>query len=217
MIGLRVGRDLTRTKMLKHFELTIEDNAFSYRIREDEIAKEAALDGIYVIRTNVPAAEFSAERTVAAYKELSRVESAFRSLKTTQLQLRPIYHWKDDRIRAHVFLCMLAYYVEWHMRRALRPVLFVDHEREAAEKTRASIVTPAPRSDAASRKDQAKRTDDGTSVQSFRSRLKDLATICRNTIRWKPGSDATFARITIPTDAQKQALELLGVSLDAAM
>lgn len=216
-IALRVGRELKSTKMLKHFELTIEDNVFSYRIREDQIAEEAALDGIYVIRTSVPAEELSAEQAVAEYKGLSRVESAFRSLKTTQLQLRPIYHWKDDRIRAHVFLCMLAYYLEWHMRRALRPMLFADHEREAAELTRQSIVTPAPRSDAASRKEQTKRTDDGIPVQSFRSLLRDLATISRNTIQWKEGTDVTYTRITVPTSVQKQALELLGVPLDPAM
>lgn len=215
-IGLRVGRELKNTKMLKHFELTIEDDAFSYRLREEEIAGESALDGIYVIRTSVPAETLSAERTVAGYKGLSRVEWAFRSFKTTQLELRPIYHWKDDRIRAHVFLCMLAYYVEWHMRRALRPVLFDDHEREAAEVTRASIVRPAPRSDAAVLKDRSRRTDDGHPVQSFRSLLKDLATVCRNTVQWNAHADATFERITLPTSAQKRAFELLGVSLEAA-
>ncbi len=215
-IGLRVGRDLKNSKMLKHFELTIADDSFSYRVREAEIAAEAALDGIYVVRTNVPAETMSAEQTVAGYKNLSRVEWAFRSIKTTMLQLRPIYHWKDDRIRAHVFLCMLAYYVEWHMRRALQTVLFHDHEREAAEPQRGSIVRPAPRSDAALHKECTRTADDGSPVQSLRSLLHDLATITRNTIQWRSQPGVTFERMTVPTESQRRALELLGVSLDSA-
>jgi transposase len=215
-IGLRVGRELQSTKMLKHFELTIEDEAFSYRLREEEVAQEAALDGIYVIRTSVSPENLTTDQVVAAYKGLSQVEWAFRTLKTTQLQLRPIYHWKDERIRAHVFLCMLAYYVEWHMRRALSPLLFQDHERAAAEATRASIVRPAPRSEAARGKEQTKHTADGIPVQSFRSLLKDLSTICRNTIRVTDHALATFERITLPTPAQQRAFELLGIAVDAA-
>ena len=121
---------------------------------------------------------------MSAYKDLSQVEWAFRSLKTMDLQVRPIYHWKDDRIRAHVFLCMLAYYVEWHMRGVLSELLFDDHEREAAEATRTSIVSPAPRSEAAKRKEQDRRTPEGFPVQSFQCLLKDLATLCKNRVRW---------------------------------
>jgi hypothetical protein len=215
-IGLRVGRELKNTKMLKHFELTIADDAFSYRLRDDEIAREAATDGIYVIRTSVSRDALSAEQAVAGYKGLSQVEWAFRSLKTTQLELRPIYHWKDDRIRAHVFLCMLAYYVEWHMRRALAPLSFKDHDRAAAEAARASIVRQAPRSEAAVSKDRTHQTHDGLRVQSFRSLLKDLGTICRLTIRVGGHADATFERITLPTELQQRVFELLGVSIDTA-
>ena len=214
-IGERLGRDLKNSKMKKHFETTIEDDKFTYRLRADEVAEEAALDGIYVIRTNVSAETLSAEQVVAGYKRLSHVEQAFRSLKTTMLQLRPVYHWRDDRIRAHVFLCMLAYYVEWHLRRDLRPLLFHDEEREEAEQQRGSIVRPAPRSEAAVRKERARCTEDGLPVQSLRCLLRDLATICRNTVRWR-SSSATFERVTLPTDSQRRALELLGVSLDTA-
>jgi hypothetical protein len=143
---------------------------------DEKIAAEAALDGLYVIRTSVPAETLSAERTVATYKDLSQVEWAFRSMKSVDLKVRPIYHWKDDRIRAHVFLCMLAYYVEWHMRGKLAELLFDDHERELAEETRESIVAKAPRSEAARRKERKRRTLDGFPVQSFQCLLKDLAT-----------------------------------------
>ena len=214
-IGERLGRDLKDSKMSKHFETTIEDDKFTYRLREAEVAEEAALDGIYVIRTNVAAETLSAEQVVAGYKGLSKVERAFRSLKTTMLHLRPIYHWRDDRIRAHVFLCMLSYYVEWHLRRDLRPLLFHDEHREAAEQQRHSIVRPAPRSKAAVRKERERRTEDGLPVQSLRCLLGDLATICRNTVRLR-SSSATFERVTVPTDSQLRALELLGVALEAA-
>jgi len=173
-IGLRVGRDLKGTKMKKHFELTIEDDSFSYRRLDEQIAQEAALDGLYVVRTSLSREALTSEQTVSAYKDLSQVEWAFRSLKMMDLQVRPIYHWKDDRIRAHVFLCMLAYYVEWHLRGALSELMFDDHEREAAEATRPSIVAPAPRSEAAKRKEQERRTPEGFPVQSFQCLLKDL-------------------------------------------
>jgi transposase len=183
-IGLRIGRDLKNTKMKKHFELTIEEDSFSYRRLDEQIAQEAALDGLYVVRTSLSRETLTAEQTVSSYKDLSQVEWAFRSLKTMDLQVRPIYHWKDDRIRAHVFLCMLAYYVEWHLRGALSEVLFDDHEREAAEATRKSIVSPAPRSEAAKQKEHDRRTPDGFPVQSFQCLLKDLATLCKNRVRW---------------------------------
>jgi hypothetical protein len=212
-IGLRVGRELKSTKMQKHFELNIEDTAFSYHRREDAIAAEAALDGIYVIRTSVASEMLSADQTVSAYKGLSHVERAFRSLKTVDLKVRPIYHWKDDRIRGHVFLCMLAFYLEWHMRRDLKPLLFDDHEREAAEAQRESIVSPAPRSDAARQKDNFRRTVDGLPVQSFQCLLKDLATLCKNRVRWGTHAEAEFDRLTMPTTLQRRVFELLDIPL----
>jgi transposase len=210
-IGLRVGRDLKGTKMQKHFELTIEDDSFSYQRLNEQIAEEAALDGLYVVRTSLSQETISAEQTVARYKDLSQVEWAFRSLKSVDLKVRPIYHWKDDRIRAHVFLCMLAYYVEWHLRGALAELLFDDHEREAAEATRASVVTPAPRSEAAKRKEQQRRTADGFPVQSFQCLLKDLATLCKNRARWDSSPEVEFDRVTLPTDLQRRVFELLGL------
>jgi transposase len=212
-IGLRIGRDLKNTKMQKHFELNIEDESFTYRRFDEKIAEEAALDGLYVIRTSVPAETMSAERTVATYKDLSQVERAFRSMKSVDLKVRPIYHWKDDRIRAHVFLCMLAYYVEWHMRGKLAELLFDDHERELAEATRKSIVSKAPRSAAAKRKERERRTSDGYPVQSFQCLLKDLATLCKNRVCWESSPDAQFDQLTLPTDLQRRAFDLLGVAI----
>jgi transposase len=210
-IGLRIGRDLKSTKMQKHFELNIEDESFTYRRLDEKIAEEAALDGLYAIRTSVPAETLSAERTVATYKDLSQVEWAFRSMKSVDLKVRPIYHWKDDRIRAHVFLCMLAYYVEWHMRGKLAELLFDDHQRELAEKTRTSIVAKAPRSEAAKRKERKRRTSDGLPVQSFQCLMKDLATLCKNRVCWKSSPDAQFDQLTVPTDLQRRAFHLLGL------
>ena len=211
-IGLRVGRELKSTKMGKHFELTIGDDSFSYRRRDEQIAEEVALDGLYVVRTSLAQKRLSAEQTVAAYKDLSQVERAFRSMKSVDLKVRPIYHWKDDRIRGHVFLCMLAYYLEWHMRKALAELLFDDHEREAAEETRQSIVAPAPRSSAAKLKEQQRRTADGHPVQSFQCLLKDLATQCKNVVRWASSPEVQFEQLTWPTALQRRAFELLGLS-----
>jgi transposase len=213
-IGLRIGRDLKNTKMQKHFKLTIQEDSFSYRRLEEKIADEAALDGLYVVRTSLPKETLSAEQTVAAYKDLSQVEWAFRSIKSVDLKVRPIYHWKDDRIRAHVFLCMLAYYVEWHMRGSLAELLFDDHEREAAEETRESIVSPAPRSPAAKLKEQQRRTADGYPVQSFQCLLKDLATQCKNRVRWDSSRDVEFERVTMPTDLQRRVFELLELPMN---
>jgi transposase len=212
-IGLRVGRDLKNTKMQKHFELNITDNSFSYRRLDEQIAREAALDGMYVVRTSLLAETLTAEQTVSAYKDLSQVEWAFRSLKTMDLHLRPINHWKDHRIRSHVFICMLAYYVEWHLRAALSELLFDDHERDAAEATRQSIVSPAPRSNAAKRKEQDRRTPEGFPVQSFQCLLKDLATLCKNRVRWTSTPEVEFHRVTMPTALQRHVFELLGLGL----
>jgi len=212
-IGLRVGRELKSTKMQKHFELTIEDDSFCYQRKHEQIAEEAALDGLYVIRTSVSAETLSAERTVSAYKDLSQVEWAFRSLKSVDLKIRPIYHWKDERIKSHVFLCMLAYYVEWHLRGELTALLYDDHERDRAEASRTSIVSPAPRSEAAVRKQQERRTSDGFAVQSFQCLLKDLATLCKNRVRWESAPELEFERLTLPTSLQRRVFDLLGLSL----
>jgi len=212
-IGLRIGRELKSTKMQKHFELTIKEESFSYCRKTDQVAAEAALDGLYVVRTSTPAETLSSERTVLAYKSLSQVESAFRSLKNIDLKIRPIYHWKDDRIKSHVFLCMLAYYLEWHMRGNLVELLFDDHEREAAESSRASVVSKAPRSKAAKRKEQVRRTSEGFPVQSFQCLLKDLGTLCKNRVCWKSSPDVKFDRLTEPTNLQRHAFGLLGISI----
>ena len=140
---MRVGKVIAKYKMAKHFELDITETAFAYHRKADAIAAEAALDGLYIVRTSVPATELDAEHTVRAYKGLSVVERAFRSLKTVDLKVRPIYHYAGARVRAHVFLCMLAYYVEWHMRQRLKPLLFDDEEPDVAEAARPSVVAPA--------------------------------------------------------------------------
>ncbi|MDP6360471.1 MAG: IS1634 family transposase [Planctomycetota bacterium] len=212
-IGVRVGRVLNRYKVGKHFELNIEEETFSYQRKEANIADEAALDGIYIIRTCVDSEAFSSEAAVRAYKDLSKVERAFRSLKTVDLKIRPIYHWLDERIRSHVFLCMLAYYVEWHLRRLLAPVLFDDHDKETAEASRTSIVAPAPRSDAAKQKDSSKRTEDDIPVHSFRTLLDDMATLAKNRVRVTGEAEGSFYVLTQPTILQKTVFELLDVRM----
>jgi transposase len=209
-IGLRVGKVVNQHKVGKHFVLKIEDSSFSYHRHETKIREEAALDGIYVIRTSVTSDSFSSQRTVRAYKDLSKVERAFRCMKTIDLKVRPIHHWLSDRIRAHVFLCMLAYYVEWHMRQKLAPILFEDDEKEEAEKARRSIVAPAERSSAAQHKDATKRTADGYPVHSFQTLLDDLATLSKNRVHL---SDETeFYQLTEATPVQQHAFDLLGMS-----
>lgn len=208
-IGLAVGAVLGRRKVAKHFRLAITDTALSFERDLPAIAAEAALDGFYVLRTNVPAEALSAADTVRAYKSLARVERAFRSLKTVDLELRPVFHWTAPRVRAHVLLCMLAYYLEWHMRQALAPILFDDHDRAAGQAQRASPVAKAQPSPAAKRKAKAKRTDDGLPVHSFRSLLADLATLTRNTVRF--GTAASFTVLATPTELQRRALDLLGL------
>jgi hypothetical protein len=209
-IGVRVGRVANRYKVAKHFEMTITDDSF-YARKQEQIRDEAALDGLYVIRTDVLAEQMSAEQTVRNYKSLSVVERAFRSLKTIDLKVRPIHHRKPDRVRAHVLLCMLAYYVEWHMRQALAPLLFHDHDRAAAQALRPSIVAPARRSPAALGKAATQQTDEGFTVQSFRDLLTQLSTIVHNRMRRRDGGDETFPMITRPNAHQRRALELLGV------
>ena len=212
-IGLRVGKSIGKYKMAKHFELDIADHSFGYRRNPESIAREAALDGLYIVRTSLTAAELDAEGTVRAYKRLSTVERAFRSLKTVDLKVRPIFHHAANRVRAHVFLCMLAYYVEWHMRQRLKPLLFDDDDAAAAEAARPSVVAPAAVSESAREKARSKRTADGLPVHSFRTLLGDLATVAKNRVVPKiPGSEP-FYTITRPTKLQRQALALLGVRL----
>ena len=210
-IGIRVGKVINHYKVAKHFVTTITDESFTFRRDEDKIADEQQLDGLYIVRSNVESEQFDATQTVRAYKDLAKVERAFRSLKTVDLKVRPIHHRRADRVRAHVLLCMLAYYVEWHMRQALKPLLFDDHDPAAAEQQRASVVQKAKRSPAARAKAARKRTADDLPVHSFRTLLADLGTLTANTMRVVDG-DATFTMLTKPTPGQQRSFELLGVS-----
>lgn len=212
-IGVRVGKVINRYKVGKHFDLEIKDNTFSYQRNEARIAEEAALDGIYVVRTSVAAKTLGAEETVAAYKGLSTVEQAFRSYKSVDLKVRPIHHHLADRVRSHVFLCMLAYYVEWHMRKALAPILFDDDDPRAAQAQRSSVVAPAKPSPSAVEKARRKRTADDLPVHSFQTLLQDLATIVRNRIRPRLPEVPAFDKVTLPTPVQQRALDLLNVRL----
>jgi transposase len=211
-IGMRVGKTLQRFKMSKHFEIQIMDSQLHYTRKADSIAGEAALDGIYVVRTSVPSALLDSEQTVAAYKGLSQAERAFRSMKTIDLKVRPIYHRSADRVRAHVLLCMLAYYVEWHMRQALAPMLFDDDDKAAALASRDSVVQPAQRSERARRKARTKHTDGGAPVHAFQTLLDDLATVARNTLLPKAQGATPFECLTTPTPLQHRAFDLLGVT-----
>lgn len=211
-IALRVGRVIERFRMGKHIELSITDEAFSWRRRDDAIAQEAALDGLYVIRTSVPAAQLDAAQTVAAYKSLSHVERAFRSMKTVDLHVRPVFHYSAHRVRAHVFLCMLGYYVEWHMRERLKPMLFDDEYLDEASAARASPVAKAVRSAHARAKDKNKRAEDGLPLHSFRTLLQDLATLAYNVTHTALNPEAKIVLTTRPTPLQAKAFALLGLN-----
>jgi hypothetical protein len=210
-IGLKVGALLDRHKMAKHFELTISDDRFSFARKTREITAEAALDGLYVVRTSLPAATLDDVGTVRAYKSLALVERAFRCLKTVDLQIRPIYHWLADRVRAHVFLCMLAYHVEWHLRARLAPMLYDDADQAAAAAARASIVAKAERSPSAIAKQTTGRTPDGLPVHSLASLLADLATLTRNTMLSALAPEHPFTLTARPTPIQNKAFDLLGL------
>lgn len=198
---------------LQHFHLVITDHSFHYELIRENITAEAALDGLYIIRTSVSHELFDSQETVRAYKSLSRVERAFRSYKTVDLKVRPICHRLPERVRAHIFLCMLAYYVQWHMRSALAPMLFDDEDKALAEALRDSVVAPAISSVIAQSKRQKKRTEDDWPVHSFQTLLKDLATIVKNRVQPKlPGARVTFDKITCPTPLQQKAFDLLGIS-----
>jgi len=210
-IALAVGAVINHYKMGKHFSMTISDDDFVFTRNDAQIAAEAALDGIYVLRTNLEVEALDANATVKAYKQLANVERAFRSLKTMDLEVRPIHHRRGHRVRAHVLLCMLAYDLEWHLRQALKPILFDDHDKAAAERARKSAVAKAERSDAADRKAATKRTDDNLPVHSFQSLLRDLGTITRNIMAVPTKPDATFVLYPNLTPVQDRIFQLLEV------
>jgi len=208
-IGLAVGRVIDRHKMAKHLALDIADDRLVVSRRADAIATEAALDGIYVLRTSLGAERLEAPDVVRAYKLLVRVERGFRSLKAPDLAVRPIHHWTEDRVRAHVLLCMLAYYVQWHLERAWAPLLFRDEERPEP----ADPVAPAERSEAALAKARSQRLPDGTAVHSLRTLLAELATLTRNRVVPAGAPDeAAFDIVAIPTALQARALSLLDLT-----
>jgi transposase len=212
-IALAVGAVLNTYKMKKHFDLTITHDTFSFARKTAEIAAEAATDGIYVVRTSLPEAKLDDADTVRSYKSLARVERAFRCIKTVDLNVRPVYHWLEDRVRAHVLLCMLAYYLEWHMRQCLAPMLFDDTYKDEAEALRRSVVAPAQRSKAALKKQTTGVTPDGLPVHSFRTLLVDLATIARNTIVTAINPLYPLTVVTRPTPVQQKAFDLLGLTV----
>jgi len=210
-IGLKAGAILGKRKMAKHFELIIAGASFSFTRNEASIQKEAALDGFYVLRTSVPVGALDTAAVVLAYKSLAHVERAFRSVKTLDLEVRPIHHRLAGRVRAHVFLCMLAYYVVWHMRQALAPLLFDDHDKDNARKGRSSPVAPAKVSAAAKAKAASRKTADGHPVHSFRTLLQDLATLTRNTVRL--GDAPPAAMLASSTPIHEEVFDKLQVPL----
>jgi transposase len=212
-IALRVGEVSNAHKMKKHFDLAITDTAFGFTRKTAEIAAEAATDGIYVVRTSLPETKLDDAATVRSYKSLAQVERAFRCIKTIDLHVRPVHHWLADRVRAHVFLCMLAYYLEWHMRQRLAPMLFDDTDKQAAQAQRRSVVAQAQRSKSAVRKQTTGLTEDGLPVHSFRSLLVDLATLARNTITTAIAPLYPLTVLTRPTPIQQKAFDLLGIAV----
>jgi hypothetical protein len=209
-IALRVGKVIGRHKVAKHFLTEITETSFSFRRNEEKIAEEARLDGIYVLRTSLPEDVLGRDGVVFSYKELENVERAFRGF-SSELDIRPIRHRLADRVRAHVFLRVLSYYVAWHMKEALAPVLFKDDDKEGAREARQGPVAPALRSPKALKKIARKRTEDGWPAHSFETLLQDLGTICVNTIEPTDRSVPPFKKVTLPTPLQRRAFELLGV------
>ncbi|BCU13239.1 transposase [Microcystis aeruginosa] len=209
-IALRVGKILNQFKVNKYYNLEITEEGFSYQRKRELIAQETALDGVYVLRTSLESTLMDAATTVKAYKSLSQVEEAFRCYKSIDLKVRPIYHYKGDRVKAHIFLCMLAYYVEWHLKQSLAPLLFEDEEIDDSSLN----VIKASRSESVQSKERKKRNQENFPVHSFRTLLEDLGTICLNTVECtiREGS-YRFSKITRPTQLQQKALDLLGVSL----
>jgi transposase len=212
-IGLAVGAVLNTYKMKKHFDLTITDDVFSYARKTAEIAAEAATDGLYVVRTSLSEATLGDADTVRSYKSLALVERAFCCIKTVDLNVRPVYHWLEGRVRAHVFLCMLGYYLEWHMRQCLAPMLFDDTDKDQAESLRTSVVAQARRSKAAVKKQTTGVTPDGLPVHSLRTLLADLATLARNTIVTAINPLYPLTVVTRPRPVQQKAFDLLGLAV----
>jgi transposase len=210
-IALAVGAVLNTYKMKKHFDLTITDDAFSFARKTAEIATEAATDGLYVVRTSLPEQTLGDADTVRSYKSLARVERVFRCIKTVDLRVRPVYHWLEGRVRAHVLLCMLAYYLEWHMRQCLAPMLFEDTDE--ADALRSSVVAQAQRSKIAVKKQTTGVTPDGLPVHSFRTLLADLATLARTTIITAINPNYPLTVVTRPTPVQQKAFDLLGLAV----
>jgi hypothetical protein len=210
-IALRVDRVLNRRKVGKHFTIAITDDSFSYPRNQDSVTAEAKLDGIYVLRTSVGPGDLDSPEVVSSYKALAQVERAFRAFNT-DLDIRPIRHRTEDRVRAHVFLRMLSYYITWHMQARLAPVLFTDDDKPAAQAARSSPVAPAARSPRALAKAATKQTPAAQPVHSFATLLADLGTICLNTIAPADPALPGFRLVTTPTALQRQAFELLGVS-----
>ena len=208
-IGVRIGKVVDKYKMSKHLVLDIRDDGFDFHLDDAKISAEAALDGIYVIRTSVPAQRLTTDDAVRSYKRLSQVERAFRSLKTIDLEVRPIRHRLEDRVKAHIFLCMLAHYVAWHMTEAWRPLLFCDEDQQA--KNTRDPVAPAQRSEVALDKVHSKTLPDGSTVHSFQTLLKELSTIVRNVCRRPSAStdETTFDVVTTPSPTQQRAFDLL--------
>ena len=210
-IALRADRVLNRRKVAKHFQIDTGEDHFSYARDQDSISAEAALDGIYVLRTSASADDLDSGQVVSSYKALAQVERAFRAFNT-DLDIRPIRHRTEDRVRAHVFLRMLSYYLTWHMQARLAPLLFTDDDKPAAQAARPSPVTPAIRSDRALTKAATKHTPDALTVHSFATLLADLGTICLNTIAPADPTLPRFRLVTTPTASQREALALLGIS-----
>ena len=208
-IGVAAGKVVNRYKVSKHFELTITADSLAFARIQANIDAEAAVDGLFIIRTSVKSERMDAATCVRTYKSLAQVERAFLSMKMMDLKVRPIHHHLEGRVRAHIFLCMLAYYVEWHMRQAWRELIFTD-EDQAAKLIR-DPVAPAKRSDAAMKKVATRTLDDGTPVHSYRTLMQDLQTIVRKTCCTSRGADdaPTFELTTTPTQKQKRALELI--------
>jgi hypothetical protein len=208
-IGVRVGRVLNKYKVAKHFELEIEDERCSFRIREDQVAAEALLDGIYILRTPVAQDKMDPAQIVRSYKSLAQVERAFRSLKTVDLKIRPIHHRLAERVTAHIFLCMLAYYVEWHMQEAWRALLFADEDQHAHQHR--DPVAPAKRSAQAELKASTHTLADGSPAHSLHTLLEELSCIVRNTCKAPNSAPDTpaFCIVTRPNPVQQRALELL--------
>ncbi len=211
-IGIAVGAVIDKHKMAKHFALDITETSFGFARKAAAIAAEAALDGVYAVRTSLPATALDDSATVRSYKSLALVERAIRSIKTVDIHVRPVYHWLADRVRAHVCLCMLAYYLEWHMRQRLAPMLYDDTDKETAEARRSSVVAKAQRSPAAVTKQTTGRTEDGLPVHSFQTLLADLATLTQNTLVTAIAPEVPFVLTARPTPLQHKALHLLGLA-----